>query len=300
VRSEHGFGVLRVISIKENCEMVRTVSNKQIWKPEAQEAAASAKANSRRTTGIIVSDKGREIGALLSEYYDVYCYSRDNARLAAPRFDATKLQFAILEWADRERILGTLAWIRTMSNLPVIVMGPASEPECVAALEGGAADYMTDSVSGRELLARLRALLRYHQPLPKREALNKGQIYEFGEWRYDVRKRCLTAPQGVKVALSRSEYAILMMFLERPGRVLTRESLSKPPRMTGDSIDRSIDVCVLRLRRKLSAVAPENTIISTERGVGYRFALPVKRHSSYSPDVDPVTWAPEVGPNVKG
>jgi two-component system, OmpR family, response regulator len=258
--------------------MIRTVSNRQSWKPETHEAAASAKANSRRPTGIIVSDKGREISALLSEYYDVYCYSRDSARLMPRRVDATKLQFAILEWADRERILSTLAWIRTMSNLPVIVMGPASEPECVAALEGGAADYTTDSVSRRELLARLRALLRYHKPLPK-ESLNKGQIiYEFGEWRYDARRRCLTAPPGVKVALTRVEYAILMMFLEHPGRVLTREFLAKARWKTGGTIDRSMDVSILRLRRKLSAVAPEDSIISTERGGGYCFTLPVKRH----------------------
>lgn len=280
--------------------MDRTVSDRQIWKPEIRESAASAKAKSPRPTGIIVSDKGREIGAFLSEDYEVYCYSHNNVRLATPRFDATKLQFAILEWADRERILGMLAWIRTLSNLPVIVTGPASEPECVAALEGGAADYTTDSVSRRELLARLRAVLRYHRPLPEREALNKGPLYEFGEWRLESQKRCLTAPHGVKVALTRSEYAMLTMFLERPGRVVRRESLARATRIIGGSADRSMDVRILRLRRKLGAVAPEDSIISTVRGVGYRFAMPVTRHSLHPPGVDPVKWAPEIGPNVKG
>jgi two-component system, OmpR family, response regulator len=288
-----------VINARENVGMDRIASDKQICKLEIRKSAASAKANLQRPTGIIVSDKGREIGAFLSEDYEVYCYSHNNVRLAIPRFDATKLQFAILEWADRERILGMLAWIRTMSNLPVIVTGPASELECVAALEGGAADYMTDSVSRRELLARLRALLRYHRPLPKKGAPKEGQIYEFGEWRLDVQKRCLTAPQGVEVPLTRSEYAMLKMLLERPGRVVTRESLARATRMIGGSADRSMDVRILRLRRKLSAVAPKDSIISTERGVGYRFAMPVTRHSLRPANVDPVKWVPEIGPNLK-
>lgn len=168
--------------------MVQTVSGEQVWNTETRESEASANTNSPMPKGIIVSDKGREIGAFLSEYYDVYCYAHDNARLAAPRFAATKPQFAILEWADGERILAILAWIRTLSNLPVIVTGPASERDCVAALEGGAADYMADSLGRRELLARVRALLRYRRLLPERERFNKADVYEFGEWRYDAQK----------------------------------------------------------------------------------------------------------------
>jgi two-component system OmpR family response regulator len=237
-------------------------------------------------TGIIVSDDSREIGAFLSEYYDLHCYTHRNAELAAHQIDATKLQFAILGWTDRERTLDTLAWLRTISNLPTIVTGPASEPECVAALEGGAADCMAGSVGKRELLARIRAVLRHHQPLPKpkRESRAEGHIYEFGEWRHDERKRRLTSPQGLNVALTRSEYAVLKVFLEAPKHVLTRESLLRGIRTTGGVSDRSIDVLILRLRRKLSAVAPEDRIIATERGAGYRFVMPVKRHSLHPAD----------------
>jgi len=232
-----------------------------------------------------MSDDGREVGAFLSEYYDVCCYAHDDARLAAPRFDATRPQFAILGWADRARMLDTLAWIRTMSNLPVIVTGPASEPECVAALDGGAADYMIASVGGRELLARVRAVLRYHRPSPKRVSSTERYIYQFGEWRYDVRKRCLTAPQGVQVALTRSEHAMLAVFLERPGRALTRETLLRATRVIEDIADRSIDIRILRLRRKLSAFAPADSIISTERGGGYKLAMPVRRQTSCAMDI---------------
>jgi two-component system, OmpR family, response regulator len=275
------------MSLHESIATVRAVSDKEIWKQRARDSVALAKAGSGTSpTGIIVSDNSWEIGAFLSEYYHLHCYTHRNAKLAARQIDATRLQFAILGWADRERILDALSWIRTLSNLPAIVTGPASEPECVAALEAGAADYMVDSVGKRELLARIRAVLRYHQPLPKpkRESRAEGHIYEFGQWRHDARKRRLTGPQGLNVALTRSEYALLNVFLEAPKRVLTRESLLKGIRINGGVADRSVDVLVLRLRRKLRAVAPEDRIIATERGAGYRFAMPVKRHSLHPAD----------------
>jgi two-component system, OmpR family, response regulator len=274
------------MSVLEGIGTVQAVSDNDTWKRRTQDSVASAKISARISpTGIIVSDNGQEIRAFLSDYYDLHCYTHRNAKLAARQIDATKLQFVILGWADRDRILDALAWIRAISNLPVIVIGPASEPECLAALEGGAADYLVDTVGKRELLARIRAVLRYHQPLPKKESRAEGDIYEFGKWRYDARKRRLTGPRGLNVALTRYEYALLKVFLETPKRVLTRESLLRATRITVGVADRSIDVLIFRLRRKLSAVAPEDSIISTERGAGYRFAMPVRRHSLHPVDV---------------
>jgi DNA-binding response OmpR family regulator len=271
------------MNIHESIAAGRAVSGNDTWKHRTPGSVALAKVGSRpRATGIIVSDDGREISDFLSEYYDVRCYSHRNARLAAPRIDATRLQFMIWGWADRERVFDALAWIRTMSNLPVMVIGPASEPNCVAALEEGAADYIVDSWGRRELLARIRAVLRYHQPLPKKEKLAEACIYAFGQWRYDVRKRRLTGPQDLNVPLTRSEHALMKVFLERSGRVLARETLIRSIRVVEDIADRSIDVLILRLRRKFSAAAPGDRIIATERGAGYRFAMPVRRHSSHS------------------
>jgi len=274
------------MSVLEGIGTVQAVSDNDTWKRRTQDSVASAKVSARISpTGIIVSDNGQEIRAFLSDYYDLHCYTHRNAKLAARQIDATKLQFVILGWADRDRLLDALAWIRAISNLPVIVIGPASEPECLAALEGGAADYLVDTVGKRELLARIRAVLRYHQPLPKKESRAEGDIYEFGKWRYDARKRRLTGPRGLNVALTRYEYALLKVFLETPKRILTRESLLRATRITVGVADRSIDVLIFRLRRKLSAVAPEDSIISTERGAGYRFAMPVRRHSLHPADV---------------
>jgi two-component system, OmpR family, response regulator len=280
------------MNIRESIGTGRAVSGNDTWKPGTQDLLDLAEVSSTtRPTGIIVSDNSQEIGVFLSEYYDVHCYTHHDVKLAALHFDATEQQFMILGWADREPTLEALAWIRTRSNLPAIVTGPASEAECVAALEGGASDYVVASVGKRELLARIRAVLRFHQPSAKnhqasekRESFAEEYIYEFGQWRYDARKRRLTDPQGLNVALTRSEYALLKAFLDAPRRVLTREHLLRATRITGDGLDRSIDVRILRLRRKLSAVAPGESIISTERGAGYRFAMPVTRHSSYPAD----------------
>jgi DNA-binding response OmpR family regulator len=269
-----------VMNIHESIGAERAVSGKDARKYGIRDSVALAKVSPRtRATGIIVSDDGREIGDFLSEYYEVHCYSHRHARLAAPRLDAARLQFMIWGWADRDRVLEALAWIRTLSNLPVIVTGPASEPNCVAALEEGAADYIVDSWGRRELLARIRAVLRHHQPSPKKKkSPAEACIYTFGQWRYDVRKRRLTGPQDLNVALTRSEHALLRAFLERSGRILSRETLIRASRIVEDITDRSIDVLVLRLRRKFSAIAPGDCIIFTERGTGYVFAMPVRRH----------------------
>jgi DNA-binding response OmpR family regulator len=169
------------MSVHESMATARAVSDQDIWRHGPQDSVALAKVVARKNpTGIVVSDNGQEIVAFLSEYYELHCYSHRNAKLAACQIDATKLQFVILGWADRERILDSLAWIRARSNLPVIVTGPASESECLAALEGGAADYTVDTVGKRELLARIRAVLRYHHPLPEKESRAEGAFMNLG------------------------------------------------------------------------------------------------------------------------
>ncbi|CCE06215.1 putative Two component transcriptional regulator, winged helix family [Bradyrhizobium sp. STM 3843] len=271
------------MNIGESIDTARTTSDRKAWRHPAPTSAPLADTRSR-PTGIILSSNGHEIGSFLSDFYDVHCYAHHDVKRAAHHLDASKLQFLILGWADREPTLEALAWIRSTSTTPTIVTGPASEPECVAALEGGAADYVVPSVGKRELLARISAVLRYHQPsgahcqiVMKEERSAEQYIYEFGQWRLDTRHRRFTGPHGSHIALTRSEYALLTAFIEAPRRVLTREYLVRATRIAGDAFDRSIDVRILRLRRKLRAAAPDERLISTERGIGYRFAMPVER-----------------------
>jgi len=101
--------------------------------------------------------------------------------------------------------------------------------------------------------------------------------YKFGGWRLDRRSRRLIDPRERPVTLSKSEYALLVAFLEAPERPLSREYLLQATRLHEDIFDRSIDVQVLRLRRKLEADPKAPRVIKTERGVGYVFAIPVLR-----------------------
>jgi DNA-binding response OmpR family regulator len=100
--------------------------------------------------------------------------------------------------------------------------------------------------------------------------------YRFGGWQLERRGRRLLDPNATPVALSKGEYALLLAFLEAPQRPLSREHLLQATRIHEDIFDRSIDVQVLRLRRKLETDPSAPRVIQTERGVGYVFALPVE------------------------
>jgi two-component system, OmpR family, response regulator len=150
------------------------------------------------------------------------------------------------------------------------------EVDRVLGLELGADDYLTKPFGLRELLARVRAILRRHEL--KRTGSRKLQRsgFRFGRWQLERESRRLTTQDGSLVALTKSELSLLVAFLECPQRPLTREQLLQATRVHEDIFDRSIDVQVLRLRRKLETDASSPRIIRTERGVGYVFALPVE------------------------
>ena len=172
--------------------------------------------------------------------------------------------------------LDLLREIRARSDLPVIIVTGERRDEVdrVIGLELGADDYITKPFSPRELLARIRAVLRRQtaHPRPRREAMR----HRFEGWMLDRRLRRLTAPSGSEVRITKGEFALLCAFLDAPGRVLSREHLLQATRMHEDVFDRSIDVQVLRLRRKLDADRAAS-MIRTERGVGYVFDVTVER-----------------------
>jgi two-component system OmpR family response regulator len=181
----------------------------------------------------------------------------------------------------REDGLDILRGIRhSGSDVPVIITTGhrLDEVDRVVGLELGADDYITKPFGLRELLARVRAVLRRHEAgrvARTREPQRGG--YRFGPWQLESQTRRLTGRDGVPVPLTKSEYALLAAFLEMPQRPLTREQLLQSTRMHEDIFDRSIDVQVLRLRRKLETDTSEPRVIRTERGVGYVFDLPVER-----------------------
>jgi len=169
--------------------------------------------------------------------------------------------------------------LRAESDLPIIMLtGRKDEADRVMGLELGADDYLTKPFSPRELLARIRALLRRSRAQETvADGLARIRAYRFAGWELSVRLRRLTAPKGETVPLTNSEFNLLVAFLAAPQRVLSREQLLDLSRLHNDEVyDRSIDVQVGRLRKKLEAGAAQMELIRTERGAGYVFTAPVE------------------------
>ena len=169
--------------------------------------------------------------------------------------------------------------IRSLSDIPVIITTSAHRDvsDRVVGLELGADDWVTKPVGLRELLARIQAVLRRRgrtREKPQRD--QEPNRCRFGGWELNQRSRRLTNPNGAPVKLTKGEYTLLIAFLGAPQRPLTREHLLQATRIHEDIFDRSIDVQILRLRRKLEPDSSAPRIIQTKRGIGYVFALPVE------------------------
>jgi two-component system, OmpR family, response regulator len=179
----------------------------------------------------------------------------------------------------KEDGLDVLKEIRSHSDVPIIMMTGHSREEVdrVAGLELGADDYLVKPFSLRELLARVRAILRRRERGRAKQARDPERGgYWFNGWSLETRTRRLVNPDGAPVSLTKSEYALLLAFLKAPQRPLTREMLLQATRVREDIFDRSIDAQVSRLRRKLEIHPNAPRVIQTERGVGYIFTAIVK------------------------
>jgi two-component system, OmpR family, response regulator len=174
--------------------------------------------------------------------------------------------------------LDVLRDLRSNSDVPIIITGHRSdEVDRIVPLELGADDYILKPFSPREILARIRAVLRRHEmgrAARARDSERGG--YRFDGWRLERRSRRLIHPNGVLISLTEKEFVLLRAFLEAPQRPLSRAHLLQATRVSEDIFDRSIDVRVLRLRRKLEIDSKAPRVIQTVRSAGYIFALSVE------------------------
>ncbi len=198
-----------------------------------------------------------------------------------PHFGRNEPDLVLLDvQLDQKSGLDLLREIRQRSSVPVIIITghQSDEIDRIVWLELGADAYLLKPFGLRELLARARAVLRrqHHAAVKRKQVEESGRLC-FGGWELNRRTRRLTNPCGKLVPLTKGEYAILMAFLDAPQRILSREHLLQATRIHEDIHDRSVDVQILRLRRKLAYEAGAPRIIQTERGVGYVFTLPVER-----------------------
>ncbi len=168
----------------------------------------------------------------------------------------------------------TVRSLREDSGVPIIVLsGRRDEADRVMALELGADDYLTKPFSCRELLARIRALLRRSRAP---EVLKNGSMsvraYRFDGWELNLRLFRLKSPDGSYIGISRGEFGLLRAFLCSPQRILSREQLLGLTHINSLEVyDRSIDVQIMRLRRKIEPDLRHPQFIKTERGAGYYF-----------------------------
>jgi DNA-binding response OmpR family regulator len=221
----------------------------------------------------------RMIGDYL-EQHNIRVVSASGRQEVVHNFAVSDPDLVILDLRlGHEDGLDLLREIRAHSDVPIIIItgDRRDEIDRVVGLELGADDYVTKPFSLRELLARIRAVLRRREAGRAVSRLDpeRGRC-KFGGWQLDRRTRRLANPDGNEVELTKGEYALLTAFLDAPQRPLSREHLLQATRVHEDIFDRSIDVQILRLRRKLETDPSTPSLIRTERGIGYVFALQVQ------------------------
>ncbi|MGB8663343.1 MAG: response regulator [Serratia inhibens] len=166
----------------------------------------------------------------------------------------------------------------TQRNLPVLMLTARNEDtDRILGLEMGADDYLVKPFVARELLARIKAILRRTRALPPNLQITEaGRIIAFGDWQLDTSGRHLLDNEGTIVALSGAEYRLLRVFLDHPQRVLSRDQLLNLTQgRDAELFERSIDLLVSRLRQRLREDAREPAYIKTVRSEGYVLAAPV-------------------------
>ncbi|HTX25011.1 MAG TPA: response regulator [Steroidobacteraceae bacterium] len=192
--------------------------------------------------------------------------------------ESSRIDLLILDiMLPREDGLSLCRRIRAVSNLPIIMLtARGSDVERVVGLEMGADDYLTKPFSTHELLARIRAVLRRAHLVARTPRDQRQRILTFAGWKLDLGSRRLQTVDGTRVPLTGGEYELLVAFCEHPNRVLTRDQLLDLTRGRGSlPFDRSIDIQVSRLRRKIETDPKDPALIQTVRAGGYIFTAEV-------------------------
>jgi two-component system OmpR family response regulator len=168
--------------------------------------------------------------------------------------------------------------VRAESQLPIIMLTARGEDvDRILGLEMGADDYLPKPFNPRELLARINAVLRRQATALNASATPNATALSFAGWQIDLRLRELRNPEGARVAMTSAEFDLLRAFVERSGRVLSRDSLLDLTQgRSAGSFERSIDVLVSRLRRKIEIDPPDAQLIKTVRSGGYMFTPTVE------------------------
>ncbi len=231
---------------------------------------------------VLVVDDDIAVRQLVSEYLAQNDFRVSEAANGAELMGAFRAQVVDLVLLDLrlhgEDGMQLLRQLRAESQLPVIILtGRAEEADRVMGLELGADDYLTKPFSPRELLARIRTVLRRTHAGQEIHGAPVCRAYRLPGWELNLRTRKLRARDGREVALSNGEFNLLAALLASANRVVTRDQLIEMSRRYDNEVyDRAIDVQILRLRRKIESNPAQPQIIVTERGAGYRVGVAVE------------------------
>ena len=239
--------------------------------------------NTRIDPHILVIDDDPDIRQLVVEYLgknDMRVSAGSSGKEMFEVFDREAIDLVLLDLKlPGEDGMQLARQLRERATVPIVLLtGRNEEADRVMGLELGADDYVTKPFSPRELLARLRAVLRRYQvqaTLPERD--NTRRAFRFSGWELNLRTRRLLAPEGHSVELSNGEFSLLNALCRAPQRVLTRDQLLSMSRLhEAEVYDRTVDVQIRRLRLKLEPDQSRPALIVTERGAGYRLASEVE------------------------
>ena len=233
------------------------------------------------TPHILVVDDHLDIREPLAKYLETHglrATAADSAATARRVLKDSAIDLVVLDvMMPGEDGLSLCRHLRESTRLPVIMLtAMTEETDRIVGLEIGADDYVSKPFNPRELLARIKAVLRRTNSLPPEpETLNQDRI-EFAPWVLDIKRRELIGEDGVSSPLSTAEFNLLRAFLTHPGRVLNRDQLlDLTQARSADVFDRTIDNQVSRLRKKIEIDPKNPEIIQTVWGGGYMFAAEV-------------------------
>ena len=230
---------------------------------------------------VLIVDDDAEIRTLLHDYLErngYRCVAVADGKSMFGMLDQSPVDLIVLDlMLPGPDGLTLCRDLRARSDVPVIMLTARGEDtDRIIGLEMGADDYLAKPFNPRELLARIKVILRRARGAVQLRAGEHMQRIRFADWRLDLTTRNLVSPKGVVVALSGAEFRLLKVFLERPNRVLNRDQLMELTQGQGaEALDRSIDVLVSRVRQRLEEDAREPRIIKTVRGEGYVLASAV-------------------------
>ena len=230
---------------------------------------------------LLIVDDDKEIRNLLTDYLEQADYrvsAVGDGKAMRRVLEANRIDLVILDlMLPGEDGLTLCRELRGKTNLPVLMLtARGDEVDRIIGLEMGADDYLAKPFNPRELLARIKSVVRRAQALPPNMETDKVHTLRFAGWTLDVATRNVTAADGLVVPLSGAEYRLLRVFLDHPQRVLAREQLLELANgREAILFDRSIDVLVGRLRKRLRDDSREPVLIKTVRGEGYVLATSV-------------------------